>query len=227
LTEINQENMPGSFEDEVGKDEYQKQLQRTRGGAMGFHGHTEEEAISDEMRRYLKQLAEVVDACLLDESAPLLLVGTDNRVGNLRKALQYKNVVDQHYSGNVEHLNAGEIYNGAETIMTNHFQDSQDKAIKRLSDTAPKYVAIGRDEIVAIIDAETSGRIELLYLPIYRNTHDTVKPGDNESFVIELPSGIETIEPLVTAVVRSGGGIVPVEIGAYSFLDQPKALCRY
>lgn len=227
LTQINQDNMPGSHEDEVGKDEYQKQLQHQHGGSAGFHGHTEDDVVTDEIHRYLKLLGEIVDARLLEESAPLLLAGTDNRVGNLKKNLQYGNIVDQHYSGNIEHLNTNEIYNATEEIMGDCFQKRQDSAVKRLDDASPEFVAIGRDEILEIIGAETAGRIELLYLPAYRNTRDTVKPGDNQSLLIELPDDIETIEPLVTEVVRNGGGIMPVGIGAYDSIDQPKALCRY
>lgn len=227
LTEIKDSNLPEGLDEEIGKEEYRKHLQHRSSGVGAFHGHSEEDAIDDETRRYLKLVAEAVDAYLIDEHSPLILAGTVSRVGNVRKELNYERILSDSYDGSVERLNANELYDATVGLAQDYFIKRLDASVERLKQAAPEYVAVGGEEIIDISQSERGGRIENLYLPIYRLTKDSVRAGDNTSLVVELPSDIETIEPLVSAVINQGGSIVPVEIDAYKFLDVPKALCRY
>lgn len=227
LHEVNKENMPGSLDDEVGKDEYNKQLSHQHGGPLGYHGHQDDEVINDVTKRYLRMVAEATDSYLEGHESPLLLAGTENRTGNIRKELQYKAVMDKAHDGSVEKLNSVELYDVVQPITEEYFAGRLAASVQKLSDASPEFVAVGTEEITALATTEGAGRIESLYLPIYRLTKDTVRAGDNTSLVIELPGDIETIEPLVTAVIKQGGSIIPVEIDGYDSLDQPRALCRF
>lgn len=227
LVEVNKDNMPGSLEDEVGKSEYKKQLQHQRSGTSAYHGHTEDDAVDDELRRYLKLVAGSVDEFLRERNLPLLIAGTDNRVGGIKKELKYKYVLEHSFSGSVERLNTTELYGVVADSIQEYWELVRDQRVHQLQESAPGLVAVGRQEIVDITRQERGGRIDSLFLPIYRLTRDNVRAGDNRSLVIELPDDIEDIEELAASVVSTGGKLVPVEIGAYEFLDVPKALCRY
>jgi hypothetical protein len=219
--------MPASLDEEVGKDEYKKEFQHSPTGSSLYHAHTEADTVDDEIRRYLKLLAGAVDTYLGDTNSPLLLAGTTNRTSALRKELKYEHILEETHSGSVEHLNATELYELSEPTVQRYFAGLRDTAVKRLKEAAPEFVAVGKEEIIAITKQEQGGRIESLYLPIFRTTNDTVRAGDNRSLILELPDDIEIIEEAVTSVARQGGRIIPVEIGAYNFLDTAKALCRY
>ena len=227
LTQVNQANMPGALDNEVGKDEYKKHLQHHSGTDNAFHGHSPEDIVDDEIRKYLKLLAGAVDTYLLDKHSPLLLAGTPNRVGNLLKQLRYKNILAEHCEGSAERLNAAELYNVSTHIIQNHFAERTREAVARLNSAAPQYVLQGASEITQVASSDMGIRIESLYLPIYRLTKDSVRPGDNTSIAIELPDNISATEALVTSVISQGGAIIPVEIDAHGFKKKPKALQRY
>ena len=171
-------------------------------------------------------MASAVDEHLRDKSLPLVLAGTDNRTSALREELSYESVLGDGYSGNTEHYNPAELYQAARGLVKAHSEDSRSAQVKRLEEAAPQFVAVGQDEIMKITELEAGGRIENLYLPMYRNTRDGVQSGD-ESLIVEIPEDIESVESLVVTVVRNCGKLVPVELGAYDFLDEPRALCRY
>ena len=111
--------------------------------------------------------------------------------------------------------------------MQGYFEGRRDSKVSQLEGAAPGLVAVGKEEIVDITKQERGGRIDSLFLPIYRVTKDNVRAGDNRSLVIELPDAIDEVEELVVAVASTGGELVPVEIGAYELLEAPKALGRY
>ncbi|MEO6760993.1 MAG: hypothetical protein ABI220_01285 [Candidatus Saccharimonadales bacterium] len=227
LADIGQDKMPLSLSDEVGKDEYSKHLQHHPGGDYAFHGHSPEDTVSEEARRYLKKVASAVDKLLVGHHSPLLLAGTPNRTGNLRSLLTYKNILPSSYEGSAERFNPTELYSASAKLLQEYFNGRQETSVSRLASAAPKFVAVGLSEITELATSAGGASIESLYLPAYRLTKDSVQPGDNTSLVIDLPDDIETVEPLVTTIKQQGGQIIPVEIGAYDFLDQPKALRRY
>ena len=227
LVEVNKENMPGSLDDEVGKDEYKKELQHRSSGVCAYHGHGEDDTVNEEERRYLKIVADMADLYLGEGHAPLLLAGTDSRTKSIRKELGYKFVMSRSFDGNVEHYTGSELYKKVSDLVKAHLQSVRQSAVSRLEETDPKLVAAGSEKILTITKAEASGRVETLYLPIYRLTKDTVQPGDNTAFIIELPENIAPFESLVTAVANQGGEVLPVELEAHALLDVPKALCRY
>ena len=227
LEEVNKNNMPGTLEDEVGKDEYKKELQHRSSGVGAFHGHTENDVVNDEVRRYVKILTDVVDRFMSDSQAPLLIAGTDNRVEVVKKELQYAQIVEQSYVGSVEYLSGAELYKKVSEHLLHYLQNVRQTAVKKLQEAPPKLVANSSEEILKVTKSQTNGRVEALYLPVYRLTKDTVQPGDNTAFIVELPENIAPLESLVKAVIGQGGEIIPVEIDAYEKLSGPKALCRY
>lgn len=224
LYEVHSNNLPGTFDDEVGRDEYKAQLQHQSGGGSAFHGHTDDGAIIEDLRRYLKLIASSVDTALDGLEKPLILAGTTNRTGNVRNELTYPHVLDTTLDGNYETANTDELYELASPIVRDYLRSKRDGAVEKLAGTAPEYVVIGRSEIE---EAADTGRVDTLFLPTYRVTRDSVRPDADETLVIDLPSDIEEIETIVTKVLLQSGDITAVARDTYAVLSEPKALCRY
>lgn len=219
--EVNARNMPDTFEDEVGRDEYRNQVQHQSGGSSTFHGHTEEGALDEDVRRYLKLVAAAADDFLAGLDRPLLLAGTTNRTGNIRGELNYGQVLDTTLVGNHETATTQHLYELANPMLRDFLRTERDAAMTKLANAAPSYVVMGRAEIE---EAADGGRVETLFLPTYRLTGDSVRADVDQALVIDLPSDIEEVETIVTKVLQQGGVVVAVPTDA---LDQPKALCRY
>lgn len=224
LKPVAEDKMPGSLEDEVGRDEYKPELQHQPGGEGGFHGHTTTAAADEDLRRYIKLLATTVDEVLAGKDRPLIIAGTVSRVSDIRKQLNYSHVMDDTVDGNHEATNANELYTLASPIVRQYLHDSRKEAISVLVETPPQHVAAIPNDIEA---AAKDGRIDTLFLPIYSIDAESTQPDAENSRVIDLPSDIEEVETLATQTLLHGGHIMAVTRDAHEVLDAPKALLRY
>ena len=223
--EIVIDDMPGSIEETIGREEYRKHLQHQRSGVSNFHGHTEEDAILDDQQKYFRAIAQAVDDYLAKKSSdrPLILAGTTSRIGNFQKHLRYRHVIDSQLVGNFEDSSVKDIFNKSNPIADRYFQEQVDKSVEKLLSSAPEVVAIGEQEI---IEVARDNRVEALYIPIYQ-FNEAPSSSSEPSLTLELPADIYDLEPMVTTVFKQNGQIIPVAIDRYDGLDQPKALCRF
>lgn len=224
LKEIDQVNMPGSFEEEEGRDEYDTQLQHQTTTGTALHGHEDSEAMNEDMRKYFRKIAAPVDEYLGDDSRPLVLSGTDSRVGNFRKQLHYGRVVDEALEGNYEKAAPQELYQLSSAVVFEELNQDIDAAVNKLLEAKPGFIADSKNDMM---NAAEMGNAAILFIPAYRRTHDSVQPGSSEDIVLQLPEDIEDIEPIISKVLKQDGVIQAVEIGAYDILDKPKVLCRF
>ncbi|NCU37707.1 hypothetical protein EOL96_01420 [Candidatus Saccharibacteria bacterium] len=228
LIEVCQDEMPGSFQDTVARDEYNVELQHQAtprsSGDTSFHGHDPADSVDDDTKRYLRIVADSVDGCMKDHDQPLILSGTENRVGNFRQYLSYVNVLPDVLTGNKEELSAQQLYGEAIHIAATYDQAQRQASIDKLISSAPEFVVMGAKEIR---EAASAGRIERLYLPVYRRTTDTVRPGDFASIIFQLPDDIKELDQLVQATLAQGGEVLATEIDSYEGADMPRALCRF
>ncbi len=229
LQELELNEMPGSFQEAAARDDYKMELQHqssshgTDGGAS-FHGHDPAENVDDDIARYLRMIADAANDYLKDREEPLILSGTSSRVGNIRHHLTYSNVLQDSASGNKENLTAQQLYDETISIATAYDANKRQASVDKLLSSAPEYVVVGAAEIQ---EAAAAGRVERLYLPVYRKTTDSVRPGDFESIILQLPEDISEIEKLVKATMDQGGEVLATEIDSYEGADKPRALCRY
>jgi hypothetical protein len=213
LEEVTVPSMPDSFEKNAGRDWYKN---HTLGNEDG--------ALSADENNYLKEIAEEVFKLIKDDSRPLLLAGTTNRTGNMRKVLKYKNVLQATLNGNQEEATTQELYESATPIVRQELRSNIDTAVAKLENAKPEFVVMGRAEIE---EAASAGRVETLFLPTYKLTNDSIRKNQSEKLIVELPEDIEDIETMVSAVLKQSGEIIATEIGAYKTLTQAKAICRF
>jgi hypothetical protein len=221
--EVATESMPGSFEEMVERVEYQKQQQHQSVGGGMFHGHTEADALDEAAMRYHRLIAKCVDKYLVDHDEPLLLTGTQNRIGHMRPLLNYHNVMKEAVEGNNEQLNEQELQNATDKIIENADMAARDEVIEKTKNTPLSSIALGTIEIETAAEA---GRVEALFLSAFRRTTDNIRDNYQTSIVLQLPEDVLSIETLARVVLTKGGNIVAVEQGSFEN-DEPRALCRY
>jgi len=229
LIMVNEENMPASFKDTIARDEYNADVQQMAapkgsGGDNSFHGHSPEDTLRHDTARYLTLVADSVNQFLVDQDQPLLLVGDQSRVGNLRPHLTYKHVLSQSIDGNFETHNSQALFDAVVETIQKHKADERHIEIEKLLSSDPKLIISGNKEIT---QAAHAGRVERIYVPAYRRTADSVQSGESESIILQLPDHINDIESVVKDVLSQSGSVVAIEIGAYPELQKTTALCRF
>lgn len=219
-------DMPHSFQDFIARYEYDKELQHqaTLRSATTFHGHNIADSVENDKERYLKLIAKATDTNLRDDELPLILSGTENRVGNIRQFLTYNHVLEENVSGHADNFSTQSLYNFANSIASAYFLSRQQTLIEKLDSSAPEFVANGFDECEK---AAHNGRIERLYVPVFRHTTDSVRPGYFSSIILQLPSDITELEHLIVSTIEQGGDVLATEIESPVDADIPRALCRY
>jgi hypothetical protein len=221
--EIAVHGMPGSFEDTAAREKHRKQLQHQSMAGDVFHGHNETAALDEDIIRYYKLIAKSVNKYLANHDEPLLLAGTQDRVGHMRQLLKYPNVLDVSLEGSNEALNLQELQNVTKAIIDTYESAKRDTLITQLTNEPPGTIAIGHVEIEKALD---EGRVASLFLSVYKVTTDNVRDTYKSLVVLQLPDDIQSMEKLVRGALSQGGTIIAVEVGTFED-DSPRALCRF
>ena len=229
MIEVAVEGMPDSFQELADDSEYKKELQnkpapRGSSDSNRFHGHDVAEEVSKDISEYLVEIAKVVSGFLKDNDQPLLLVGEQSRVGNIRSHIKYDNLLETKVDGNFEKHSLQDLYNSTVELINEYDSQRRQKIIDELLSADSKDVVTGIEKIV---EAARAGRVERVYMPAYRRTNDSVRSDAKESIILQLPEEINEIESLVIDVLSQGGSVQAIEIGSQHEIQEPKALTRY
>lgn len=229
LTEVILDKMPKSFEDTFSRDEYRNSLQnlaapRGSGGDNQIHGHGPEDSIKEDTSKYIVLIADTIDEYLRDQDLPLLIVGEESRVGNLRKHISYKNLLDDKIDGNFENYTPQKLYESAIEKIEDYDSKRRDDKVKKFLGSDPKFIVSGN---TAISEAAEQKRVETLFIPSYIRTKDSIRFGNYDSIILQLPSEMEELEAVTRKVLSQAGTVQAVAIDVYPEIDQPKALCRF
>lgn len=229
LSVVDDTSIPASFEDTSARDEYKAELQhkaapRGSGGDNRYHGHSPSDTVDQDTSQYLRLVADAVDDFMSDQDRPLLLVGEQSRVGNLRPNLKYEHTLDQSIDGNFETYTPQTLYDATIEVMRDNEAKKRSKLIDQLLSSDPKLVVSGSEDIA---EAAQAGRVESIYVPAYKRTADTVQPGVSESIILQLPDDISEFESVIRDVLSQAGSVVAVEIDAHPEVNDIKALCRF
>jgi hypothetical protein len=222
-SEVALADMPGSFEEAIGRDERLQHMQHQSGPKNMFHGQSESGAMDEDTLRYYKLIARAVDQYLADHDSPLLLAGTENRIGHMRPLLEYANVLRDTFEGNHEHLNDQQFQTATTAIIEAVACVKRDAIVEKVKSVPPSDLAIGALEIE---EAIAKGQVATLFLPSFQYTADNVRDGEAERIVLHLPEDTVERETLVRGTVAQGGAVVAVALGSFES-DEPRALRRY
>ena len=219
------DDMPDSFDSMTENVEYDKELQHQSGGVGTFHGHSDEAAVQDNVMHYYRKIAQTVSAYLAGYGEPLVLMGVENRVGEVRQLLSYPHVLHEYIEGNGEAMNDQALHDVSMPVIEKYNKKQRSDALVLFHTTPPVRTLIGAKDIEA---ASVEGRLDTVFVPCFRETADTVRGGYNKSIVMQLNSSMrdETVESLIRSVLSTGGTVQAVEIDAFED-ERPRALCRF
>lgn len=231
LREIEPQEMPQSFESIAAQYEYDANIgfkgapkgDNGAGDSVSYHGSDLNRELDARRRAYLQEVAKAVDGFLINRERPLILAGTEERVGNLRKYLKYPTVLHDYVNGDVSDDNGAVLYRKALPIVTSYRRGLIDASVKELLASKPEHIVMDTD---SILDAAEDKRIDRLFVPLYRLVGEDA--ATVREVAIELSSDfLNPLERLVRAVLLQNGTVQAVEIDAYQGLHSPAALCRF
>lgn len=221
--EVDLKDMPGSLEQTMQRDEHPQHIQHQSGPRNMLHGQSESGAVDADMLKYYKMIANVVEEHLVDHDEPLLLAGTDNRIGHMRPLLHYGNILNAVLSGNNEDLNEQEIRDATDFLIKTVDSVKRDELTSKVKAMSPSDLSLGSSEIGSAIEG---GKVETLFLSVYKMTTDNVREDEASLIVLQLPENINEIESMVRGALLQGAEVVAVEQGSFDS-DEPLALLRY
>ncbi len=221
--EVAADGMPGTFEETVKRVDYQDQQQHQSVAGNMFHGHSETAALIEDELRYYKLIAACADEYLADHDEPLLLAGTESRIGHMRPLIRYGNVLEATLAGNNEELNEQDMLDATETEMKSLDMVKRGALVDTAKATPLSKLAMGATEIEAAI---AEGKVDTLYLSAFRNTTDNIRDNYQSTVVLQLPEDILAIETLVRGALLQGADVIAVAQGSFD-TNEPRAILRF
>lgn len=220
--------MPASFDEEHSGVEYKKELQHRYGprGAANdntYHAHDVSDLVDNDVEKYLRAASSVVDGHLKGQDIPLIISGTANRIGAIRKMLGYTLVLQTPLEGNYQNTNTQELFNLTSPISQQYYQAEHHTKIQQVLDAHPDHIATTDKELEA---AAVNGRIDTLLVPCYSYTSDGNSTGYGKQIVFDENIFAPEIEKLCRDVLSFGGAVLATDRSS-TRLSQPIALCRY
>lgn len=186
------------------------------GGSAGpavFYGHgaADDDFKKDEVKRFLRLVADGLQSFLADQDHPMVLVGLDEMVGAYREVNGYGNVLDRTVDRNPDQLSAEDLHEAAWPVIAERFALAQRSAIERFGEMhgAGQASADGAE----IEAAAAQGRVDALLLADAPSCWDRVVPhgrgairlGAEEDF-----AACEQVDRTVMATLVNGGDVYSV-----------------
>jgi hypothetical protein len=164
--------LPSSFEDSVGHDYEEKNLQYHTGQARNdkamYHGHGKgKEDDKPEILKFFRDINNGLMEFLHDKDAPLVLATVDYLVPLYKEVNEYKYLVDEFIPGNPEHEDIMLLHEKARDILAEHFGRRRQEKIAAFEQALSDAKASFKEE--EIVPAAINQRVDTLFV---RNRED-------------------------------------------------------
>ncbi|HEX6902749.1 MAG TPA: hypothetical protein VF789_23750 [Thermoanaerobaculia bacterium] len=227
-------DLPTSLSAALGEQKTAQNLQyhtasstRAGGRPAVYHGQgVGEEAVKEELHRYLRRVEAAVRRFLAGRKAPLVLAGAEPLVSIYREISGYANLAGRVISGNSERLSDEELRDRAWQILEPAFQEPRRRAAERFGDlTGTRQVS---SDVTEILPAALHGRVGTLFLACDADLWGRLDPLEK----IEIHPAPETgDEDLLNAAavfsLRRGGTVYGVDRGEVPGGAALAAIYRY
>ena len=179
-----------------------------RGTAI-FHGHGDQDTTQEKAWEFFRLVDEGLLTMLHDERAPMILAGTTERVALYKQVSDYKHIVDDYVSGNLEHLDAVSLHNLAWEKMQPMFREKN----RSLRADFGTYLSEGRGSfnVLDIVPKAINGRVDTLFVEENAETWGTYNWDTNtvELHDEQQPNSVH-LEDLAARKVWEQGGVVHI-----------------
>jgi hypothetical protein len=170
VNEVDLPDMPTSLAEALQYDDPEKQLQFHTGTAPRpghraaiFHSQgVGQDDENENLRRYLRQVAEGVQRLLKDEHVPLVLAGTSHLLAIYREVNDYSYLIKEDVTGNPEPFSNEALHRQAWDMVEPYFLEAQQEAKTQYQQLAETRRA--SQDIREIVPAAHYGRIDTLFV---------------------------------------------------------------
>lgn len=186
-------------------------------GPASFYGHGggDDEFKSDELERYLRQVADGLDSYLSGGELPVVLMGLDDTLSIYRDVSNHPNVQDDVVHRNPDQLSAEELHAAAWPVIARRLEAEQQRVVDRFGELNGTGRASA--DPAKLADAASHGRIDTLMLRASPSCWEQASPGSPT--VLQLGADdtfahCELVERIAVDTLTNGGRI-------YAFAELP------
>lgn len=159
ISEIHVENMPGSLDEVLNYDGFER---RAQAGTLGGHG-TGDERPKEDIVVYFRRVADVLSDAMKGAREPLILAGVEYLHPIYRSVSRYNRIVPTGITGNAEKLSPEQLHAQAWPLVSPLFEKPKADAMSRyLRDAGTGLTGKDPEEVYW---ASRSGRVEAVFLP--------------------------------------------------------------
>jgi hypothetical protein len=158
LAEIHVENMPGSLEEVLNYDGFER---RAQAGTLGGHG-TGDDRPKEDIVTYFRRIVEVLSNAVKGAREPLILAGVEYLHPLYRSVSRYHKILPAGITGNAEKLSPEQLHAQAWPLVSPIFEKAKADAMARyLRDAGTGLTGKDPEEVFW---ASKSGRVEAVFL---------------------------------------------------------------
>lgn len=167
LDEVSLGDVPASLRDVIAPPERTgaeaRPLAGGRAGTAVFYGGAgDDNAKKDDVRWFLKQVADGLHDYLGQQDLPMVLVGLEPLLGMYREVTRYGHVLDREVRQNPDQLSAAELHAAAWPIVAERMTAVRQHALERFAEL--NGTGLASSDLDQIEAAAAAGRVEALLL---------------------------------------------------------------
>lgn len=181
-----------------------------RGGPAIFYGHGagEDHTKTDELKRFLRDVASGLEPVLAGQSLPLVAVGLDALVSGYREVNTYQNLIAEAVVHNADGLSTEQLHQLAWPVMQRRLDEEQKETSQHFHNLSSTGRASG--DVPTVAAGAAQGRVETLFVNSDPWCWDQVEAesplvfrmGTDDRFV-----ACERIEEIVLETLANGGSV--------------------
>lgn len=158
LSEIHVDNMPGSLDEVLNYDGFER---RAQAGTLGGHG-TGDERPKEDIVIYFRRIVEVLSNAVKGAREPLILAGVEYLHPLYRSVSRYHNILPAGITGNAEKLSPEQLHAQAWPLVSPILEKAKADGLARyLRDAGTGRTGQDTEEVYW---ASVSGRVEAVFL---------------------------------------------------------------
>lgn len=170
LAEIHVDNLPGSLEEVLNYDGFER---RAQAGTLGGHG-TGDDRPKEDIVIYFRRIVEVLSHAMKGAREPLVLAGVEYLHPLYRSVSRYPNLLPAGVMGNADKLSREQLHAQAWFLVRPHFTRGREEALARFKrDAGTGLTGTDPEEVYW---ASKSGRVEAVFLAEGAEKWATVDP---------------------------------------------------
>ncbi|HEX5332256.1 MAG TPA: hypothetical protein VFW79_06395 [Cellulomonas sp.] len=167
LDEVALGDVPASLRDVIAPPERGGAEARPLGGgrsgtAVFYGGAGDDNAKKDDVRWFLKQVADGLHDYLSQQDLPMVLVGLEPLVGMFREVASYGHILDRDVRQNPDQLSAADLHDAAWPVVAERLSAVRQHAVDRFAEL--NGTGLASSDLDQIEEAATAGRVETLLL---------------------------------------------------------------